>query len=861
MIAPYFSRALHLCFAKPLAACLLLSLIAGSLHAEDRFELDNRERDKLKRETKAAIQTLQAYHYSQTPFATLDARELIDTYLEALDYGKFYLLASDRQGILERFGDNLKPTYLFVGDLYPAYEIFNLYHRRSVERLEWVHERLNEPFDVTSDAAFLVDREVAEWPEDAAAAEALWERKLTHEYILELLEDQTPEQALDKLRARYERLQRFLDEVELHNVQETFLTALAQLYDPHSNFFSWESFQEFDIAMTNSLVGIGAQLRNVDGACVIERLIPGGPAETSGQLHPGDKIVAVAQGRKGEVIDVVGMKLRKIVQQIRGEPGTTVKLMIEPADSEERKAVLLTRERIELTANLASAAIYEWPVQDGLVVPIGVIELPSFYGEGSFGEGSMSASGDIEELIGKLKDRGVQALVLDLRNNGGGRLEEAIALTGLFIPDGPVVLQRQFNGQVITESDEDPGMAYDGPLVVLVSKHSASASEIVAGALQAHNRAVVVGDASTHGKGTVQMPIELRQVMRRLPFGGPDDVGTVKITIRKFYLPDGASTQNKGVLADIELPSANEFLVEGEADLDHALAWDVLEGIAWEGPLHLSAYQGVQGPLLDELRARSLERRETIAEFDYLDRQISFFRSHFERDVFALNLEQRRTEKAARKAQREAFEEERERLREAYPMWREEVSLTLSEEKDRQHQIKLRETTLPDGSPRANRFYQKVFYYQEHPEADIEELWVEYFDYESMLDEAEALAEVLNTAAGLDIDVEAEAMQAILRQFKNRDRGTDFSALEPFVDVLGEDLDTAALEGALPDFFAKMVELDPDLLKDRAPFDIPLRESLRVLVDWLEISGEFSGSQPQIAQLTPKPVEAEALAP
>jgi len=224
----------------------------------------------------------------------------------------------------------------------------------------------------------------------------LWEQRLTNELINELLEDEPLERALDKIARRYERMGKFLDEIEIHNVQETFITSLARLYDPHSNFFSWDSAQEFDIQISNSLIGIGAQLRDVDGYCVIERLMPGGPAEMSGKLHPGDKIVAVAQGDT-EPVDVVGMKLRHIVQQIRGEAGTEVRLTVIPAHSAARKVISLTRERVELTANLARADIFELPGEGDEPRLFGVINLPSFYGEGAFGEGNISTSRDVEQ--------------------------------------------------------------------------------------------------------------------------------------------------------------------------------------------------------------------------------------------------------------------------------------------------------------------------------------------------------------------------------------------------------------------------------------------------------------------------------
>lgn len=817
---------------------LALVVLGSAFLTAGPITLDKRERDQLKKETVYAIDLIQRYHYKQKSFSDIDSETLLKGFINDLDASHMFFLQEDVDFVLDRFGSSLKPSYLYVGDLYPAFEIFNLYHERISSRLEWVQERLDGSFDFESNEEYLTDRSEAPWPATPEEADRIWEQRLTNDLIMELLEDEPLERARKTVKRRYERMAKFLDEIEVHNVQETFLTSLAQLYDPHSNFFSWDSAQEFDIQISNALVGIGAQLRDVDGYCVIERLLPGGPAEMSGQLHPGDKIIAVAQG-DNEPVDVIGMKLRKIVQQIRGEAGTEVRLTVMPAHSAKRKIIPLVREKVELTANLASADLYQFPDDSGSEARIGVIELPSFYGEGAFGESSISTSRDVEELINKLKDVNVDGLVLDLRKNGGGRLDEAVKLAGLFMTEGPVVMKRTFSGEVEEDWDRNKQVSWEGPLVVLVSRSSASASEIVAGALQSHGRAVIVGDEATHGKGTVQAPIDLRNAMRRLPFGDSLEVGTVKVTVQQFYLPNGDSTQNRGVIADIPLPSANMFLLDGEADLDNALTWDQIDSIEYQLPERKDpAFSFVNADTLEALRTKSSLRIANYPEFQYLNKQIDWYRNRHERDTVSLNLAERQLEKDELESDRDFFEQRRNELSRELAYEVRSVDLDLTEAKEAAHQAKLRETLLPNGDQRANSFYQKVYYYKDPLDGEIHEIWVEYFDYDKALDELPVFTALLSEAFGEEI--EEDSVKRILTRFKNRDRGSDFNVLDPFEAVLGERIEKQVMLDTMPTFFSKLVEVDPDVLLERSKLDVGLREGLRVVRDWIELESPLN---------------------
>ncbi len=815
--------------------CILAALVLAAPATAQHLRVTGGDRDRLKRETLTAIEYIQGYHYTQKRFADLEPREILVNYLRDIDGSRLFLLQDDKDFILQRFEHTLKPTYLSTGDLFPAFEIFNVFLDRVHDRLDWVENRLTEDFDFEAEAVFTPDRREADWPADEEEADRLWEKRLTHELIAEMLEEETLESAKERVGRRYERMRRHFEGMEIHSVQEAFLTSMAQIYDPHTNFFSWESAREFDIQIRNALVGIGAHLRDIDGYCVIERLLPGGPAEASGQIHPGDRIVGVAQGKDGEMVDVVGMRLRRVVQMIRGEPHTTVRLMVLPADSGRRHEVVMERERIELTANLASAQVFEVPGDDGKITPVGVIKLNSFYGEevGAAEGTKTSTSRDVKELIYRLKAYDIEGIILDLRENGGGRLDEAIALTGLFIDEGPVVIKRNFQGRTEEDMNTNPDLAWEGPLAVLVSRQSASASEIVAGALQSYNRAVVIGDRKTHGKGTVQAPIDLRDAMRRSPFGAVPQVGMVKITVQKFYLPDGNSTQHQGVAADIALPSVADILVESEADLRYALEWDQIEPISFRVP-EKGSRPGVfvTDDLIAKLEARSIERRETLPEFDFLNRNLEWFRERYERKEFVLNLETRRAERERERELRDAFEQERRKLgRDVVPS--ERIELALSQRKREDHQAQLRANPLPDGESRVNRYYQRVFYFETEPDGEIREIWVEHFNYHDALAHSADLAKRLSEEIGEEI-TEAE-MEAVLTTLRNADPGAEFNPIEPFETLFGDRVERAAIEAALPAFFTALIEIDDTVLRDSALLDIPLRESLRIIVDWVDI--------------------------
>lgn len=442
---------------------------------------------------------------------------------------------------------------------------------------------------------------------------------------------------------RYNRIRRSFMELDGDDVLSINLSSLARIYDPHSDYMGPSELENFEIGMKLSLFGIGAQLISEDGYCTIYRLLPG-PAMKSRQLSPKDRIVAVAQGN-GEPVDVVDEKLTSVVELIRGPKGSEVRLTVIPHDAPDpsvRKIVKLVRDEIKLADQEAKSQIIDLPLEGGGTRRLGVIDLPSFYTDFNLShqtpeEERKSTTTDVARLLKKLKEEKIEGLVLDLRRNGGGSLEESVSLTGLFIDKGPVVQIKDTFGRVHTDADEAAGVLYDGPMIVLTSRFSASASEILAGALQDYGRAMIVGDESTHGKGTVQTLLELKDFFQNDGGELPFKPGALKVTIRKFYRPSGASTQLKGVVPDLILPSVNNHAEVGEATQDYALPWDTIDKTRFA---HLNQVEGY----LDSLKKLSTARQSTSRDFEMVREDIERADKLRKTKAVSLNEEKRRQE-------------------------------------------------------------------------------------------------------------------------------------------------------------------------------------------------------------------------
>jgi carboxyl-terminal processing protease len=666
----------------PFSLGLVFALaFSGALAADRKFETS----PTLAAEASALIKIFEEAHYNRDAVRPADYAQAIPEFMADLDYQHLFFLSTDKANFSEKFGRNVYYNTRFLGLIDEAYAIFETFETRADARVAWIAQELKKDIDFTAAENFAFDRSKAEWPQNAAEADELWRKRLKFELLQEILNKKTVEQAKDTVRKRYERLRKSYSEMDGNEVAERYLGAIAQLFDPHSTYFSPDNYEDFGINMKLHLTGIGAVLSLEEDVCVVKEIVPGGPADLGRVLKPNDKIISVAQ-TKQEPVEISGMKLRRIVDMIRGEKGSVVHLVVQPADATDpsvRKDVLITRDLVKLNSARAHAAIFQVPGPDGKSQPLGVITLPAFYNEGDTdsddadakadskngnaaakdGKASasqkISASKDVARLIEKLKEAGVQGMVLDLRHNGGGFLTEAIDLAGLFIKQGPVVQVKNYQGAIQVDDDTDNQIVYDGPLAVLVDRFSASASEIVAGALQNYGRAIVIGDSSTHGKGSVQQVVEMGQILRtpRDPkTGNPMKTGAAKFTIQKYYLPSGDSTQKKGVVPDIVLPSIDDYIAGiGEAALPHVLAWDKIPSSVFDG-------SPLDAKVLTPLRQASLDRQSKLDEFAFLRKNVDWFKTRQEQKLVSLNLEERKQQKAADDAFRKAMRLERERI-------------------------------------------------------------------------------------------------------------------------------------------------------------------------------------------------------
>jgi carboxyl-terminal processing protease len=585
---------------------------------------------------------LEHAHYKQARLDDDISKTFLKHFLDALDYNHLVFLQADVDELEKRFGTTLDDLTL-AGNAAPAFEIFDRYLRRLNERRQLVQKLLQQKFDFTRDETFLLSRNKAPWPKDKTEAEALWRLRIKYELLQGRLANEKPEEILKTIEKRYDRSLQSMLRFGSEEILQTYLTALARSFDPHSEYLSPTSAVDFEINNVKlSLIGIGAALREEDGYIKIERLIPGGPAELSKQLRPNDRIVAVGQGG-GRPVDTVDMRLREVVEMIRGPRGTEVRLTIIPGDSldgSSRRVVGLTRDEVQLTAQKARARIIETP--DGMNTSrrLGVITLPQFYEK---------CARDVEKLLERLKEEKISGLVLDLRRNAGGILNEAVELTGLFINRGPVVQVKDNRNRIQVLEDTDSKVAYDGPLIVLAGHLSASASEIVAAALQDYGRALIVGDQATHGKGTVQTVLGLNQVTR---LDSVPDPGKLKLTMSKFYRVTGSTTQRVGVAPDLILPSIYDYLDLGESSLENSLPADETNPLPYERLNRVKTY-------VAELQKKSVERVGRSAEFAYINEDIEFLKQRRADNNISLNEAKRLREKTEQDNRLQARKQER----------------------------------------------------------------------------------------------------------------------------------------------------------------------------------------------------------
>lgn len=612
-------------------------------------------------------------HIANKPLDDEISRRAFDSILRSLDPMKVYFLKSD----VDRFAKNREKIDDFAqaGKMDFIIEVYKVFLERLDERIAAAHRYVDAEHDFTLDEKIARDPKAIDFPSTTEEANDRMRRQVKLRLLslesdriraeqdkaagrkqsdLErVLAGDPDEDPRERLHRSYRTIHKRWQQFDADELLELFVSSLTTSFDPHTSYMSPGTHKNFMISMGLNLDGIGAQLTSEDGYTKLTSIVPGGAADKDGRLKPGDRIVAVGQGEEGDMEDVIDMKLDEVVRRIRGTAGTVVRLAVMPSGGGDTQIYSITRQRITLEDSAARSQVVEKGVKgDGTPFRVGYIDLPSFYMDMEAARANSSSyrstTRDVRKKLADFKDQSVDVVVLDLSRNGGGSLTEAINLTGLFIDKGPVVQVKNPAGQVQIYEDEEPGVAWSGPLVVMTSKESASASEILAGAIQDYGRGIIVGDPTTHGKGTVQSLYDLGQQL----LGGAAAMGALKITIQQFYLPGGQSTQRQGVMSDIVLPKLTAEIDNGEADLDYALPHDIIPAAKF------TKYNMVNSSILSELRSRSKERVRECDGFDKILRRIELYRQQKEEEYISLN----RDEYLRRRAEVDAQREEEEQL-------------------------------------------------------------------------------------------------------------------------------------------------------------------------------------------------------
>ena len=586
-----------------------------------------------------AAELLSRYHYKAVPLDNALSAKMFDQYLKALDPERLYFLQSD----IDRLAVDrtLLDDAILTEDLRAPFEIFNLYEHRAAERLTYARSLLHKGFDFERDESLTIDRKDQPWPATEADSLDLWRKRVKNDWLrLKLAgqDDRTIAKILDK---RYDSASKSLGKITSTDAFQTFMNAYTMAIEPHTNYLGPRAAENFDISMRLSLVGIGAVLTEIDGYTTIRELVPGGPASLSGQLKVGDRIVGVAQGSAGTMEDVVGWRLDDTVALIRGTMGSAVRLDILPADNgpdATNKTVVMIRNTITVQDSVAKAKVYSVTTGAGKRL-IGVITLPSFYEDADAlqkgDEDYRSAARDVAKLLVDLKAQKVDGLLIDLRNNGGGSLREAVNLTGMFVGKVPVVQTRNAKGDITVEKNVDVSLAWDGPLGVLINRGSASASEIFAAAIQDYGRGVIIGEGS-FGKGTVQTIASLDQIAKN----ATPVYGELKMTIAQFFRVNGGTTQLRGVTPDILYPQTNDDTQFGESSYDNALPWTRIKAADY-APVGDMAIQ------LPRLLAWHATRIQHDLDFQNLLQDVAKAQELRNNNVISLNEGVRRKERAA----------------------------------------------------------------------------------------------------------------------------------------------------------------------------------------------------------------------
>jgi carboxyl-terminal processing protease len=580
---------------------------------------------------------LTSRHYVKRDIDDSLSASTYDSYLEALDPSRLYFLDEDIRSFQKH--RLLFDDYFREGYIQPAYDIFGVFQQRFAERLAFMYARLDLPFDFNNDEYMELDRSRAPWAKSSLELDELWRKRLENETLSLKLAGKEWPAIIETVRKRYQNQEKNISQLQSEDIFQLIQNIFCESFDPHTNYFSPKSSDNFRIQLSQSFEGIGARLSTDNDYTVVAEIIPGGPADKSGLLHVNDKITGVAQGKDGSIVDVIGWRLDDVVQQIRGEKLTVVRLEIARAGSSPgtpADTIELVREKIKLEDQSPRGELMEIE-HEGKKYTFALIDIPTFYSDIDAYRGGdpnyKSTSRDVRKILEEFAPKNPDGVILDLRGNGGGYLNEAVDLTGLFIERGPVVQVRNSINRINVEWDNDQRITYRGPLAVVVDRLSASASEIFAAAIQDYRRGIIIG-SQTFGKGTVQNPVDLNQFFPNLP----QRVGQLKLTVSKFYRINGGSTQNLGVLPDISFPSRFNLMDIGENINKHALLWDKIE------PLHYDTSQTLYR-VIPQLKNRSALRLVKNQEYQELVETLDEFKKATEQKMISLQEEKRRKER------------------------------------------------------------------------------------------------------------------------------------------------------------------------------------------------------------------------
>lgn len=812
--------------AVRLVGFLAIVFATTATRAETGLEatLTTTERRELQREGRLIVDLLQNLHYTDRQFHEIEGREIIDQFINDLDPEKLLLTQEEVTFLHRRFDRTFKTVYLLKGEFAPVFEIFELVRARVKDREPWIAAQLDAGLDFNAPESLAIESFPAP-PSDATERDRRWRLRLKSAVLREMLAGRSQEAAYREVRQSYQKWARELEQLTAIEVRARFLERLINLFDPHSGYFSPREAHEFQIMMEGAVGGVGIDIESDNDGCFIDRLASGGPAETQRVLQVGDELLEVAESDQAWV-PLKGSRYSEVIARLRGKPDTTLRLAYRRGRDGERREAEIKREEVLLVDQKAHGVITTVRSAGDHVRTVGCIELPDFYAAGEAGATS-SASRDVAELIDQMKTKHVEAIVMDLRSNPGGALSEAVGLAGLFLPTGVVSITRSSDGKTSEQKIAENKPVWLGPLVVLTSNASASASEIFAGAMRFHRRGIIVGSDTTFGKGSVQIYMELDRSPAhngaQLPWG------TLRLTGQRFYFPSGISPQRVGAVSDIASDEQERDGFQREQDLPHALSAETIA---------LSNVQPATGDfavataeLIAALKEITAKRKAELPEFALRRRWIEIAKKSADRKEVSLVLEQRRTERDRSEKEVAGLRSEYRRYAAEHAYPHEAVEIAKVQAALERHQTNLR-ARCPVGKDAKEGWLDGGQFLFEAG-GEVRELRFEATDFQNYAENAPNLAKVFS--AGAEPPVSADAVMQSLRELKLAKHPDEQTVLRCF-ETTGEVRSAAepALRARVEALLREITRVDPEIGQTRRLLDVSQREAERLAADWAD---------------------------